>query len=112
MPLAVLRRMIAWIRAALAVFVVSSVGVGCTSQLVCESPVEPCVQTGGPTEAAVTAVAAGALWAGGGGCAIAGCRYPMVCNEGSGLCEHMRCGEHVGGCPPATRCEPTTYTCQ
>src|SRR5688572_30953739 len=41
---------------------------GCVSQMTCESPLDPCVQSGGPAEAAVTAAAAGALWVGGGGC--------------------------------------------
>ena len=78
----------------------------------CESPTGPCVQGGGPTEAAVTAVAAGALWAGAGGCATAGCRHPMVCNTGSGFCEHLACGENASVCPAGTRCEPTTRTCR
>src|SRR5262245_29749883 len=78
---------------------------GCVSQMSCDVPTEPCVETGGPGEAAVTAVAAGALWAGAGGCTTNGCRPPYVCNTGSGLCEHMRCGEGVGGCPPGTECD-------
>jgi hypothetical protein len=85
---------------------------GCVSQVSCEVPTEPCVETGGPGEAAVTAVAAGALWAGGGGCAIAGCRYPFVCNTGSGLCEHMACGEGKGSCPPGLSCDTMTSTCR
>jgi hypothetical protein len=86
-------------------------GVGCASQLVCETPSGACVNTGGPTEAAVTALAAGTLWAAGGGCAIAGCRYPLQCNQGSGLCEHLRCGEHRD-CPVSTSCDQSTYTCR
>jgi hypothetical protein len=85
---------------------------GCFSQLQCESPNGPCTETGGPGEAAVTAVAAGALWAGGGGCAINGCRYPYVCNKGSGLCEPMTCGEGKGTCPPGLACEAMTSTCR
>lgn len=104
--------MTACVRAVLAFFLLAHVSAGCASQMVCESPVDPCVQSGGPTEAAATALAAGALWAGGGGCAIAGCRHPMVCNEGSGLCEHPKCGEHAGVCPAGTRCEATTSTCR
>jgi hypothetical protein len=85
---------------------------GCVSQVTCETPADPCVQSGGPAEAAVTAVAAGALWAGSGGCAIAGCRTPYVCNSGSGLCEHMACGEGSGSCPPGTQCDSLTSTCR
>jgi hypothetical protein len=85
---------------------------GCVSQVSCEVPTEPCVETGGPGEAAVTAAAAGALWVGGGGCAIAGCRYPFVCNTGSGLCAHMACGEGVGSCPPGLSCDTMTSTCR
>jgi hypothetical protein len=85
---------------------------GCASQMTCESPTDPCVESGGPAEAAVTAVAAGALWAGNGGCATAGCRSPYVCNTGSGLCEHMPCGESRGSCPPGTQCDVLTSTCR
>jgi hypothetical protein len=86
--------------------------MGCASQMVCETPGGQCVNTGGPAEAAVTAAAAGAIWVGAGGCATAGCRHPMVCNTGSGLCEHMRCGELGSSCPAGTRCEPYTYVCR
>jgi hypothetical protein len=85
---------------------------GCVSQVMCETPSDPCVQSGGPAEAAVTAAAAGALWVGGGGCAIAGCRPPYVCNSRSGLCEHLACGEGRGSCPPGTRCDSLTSTCR
>lgn len=85
---------------------------GCVSQVTCESPLDPCVQSGGPAEAAVTAAAAGALWVGGGGCAIAGCRPPFVCNTGSGLCEHLACGEGRGNCPPGMTCDTMTSTCR
>ena len=83
----------------------------CATQMECQYPGGPCVETGGGTEAAVTAVTAGAIWAGGGGCKVAGCRYPMVCNEGSGLCEHLACGENRSVCPAGTRCDSTTSTC-
>jgi len=87
--------------------------VGCASQMVCDYPGagSQCVTTGGPLEAAVTAAAAGTLWVAGGGCAIAGCRYPLQCNQESGLCERLRCGEHRD-CPTGTSCDQSTYTCR
>ena len=80
--------------------------------MVCDSPMDPCVVTGGASEAIVTAAAASALWVGGGGCAIAGCRYPFVCNTGSGLCEHLRCDENRSTFPTGTSCDSLTYTCR
>lgn len=100
------------LRALAGVLVAIGWASGCTSQLYCDSPTGPCTEGGGPTEAAVTAVAAGALWAGGGGCKIAGCRYPLVCNQGSELCEYMPCGENASVCPAGTVCESTTQTCR
>jgi hypothetical protein len=86
---------------------------GCTSQLYCDntSPTSPCVRAGGAPEAAITAAAAGAVWVAGGGCAVAGCQHPLVCNEGTGLCEHPRCGEHRD-CPSGMRCDHQTSTCE
>jgi len=84
---------------------------GCTSQLYCESPSGPCVQGGGATEAAVTAAAAGTLWAAGNGCATAGCRYPYVCNEATGLCDPPSCGEHRD-CAAGMRCNLATSICE
>lgn len=77
----------------------------------CESPSGQCVQSGDAADAVVTAAAAGTIWVAGGGCAVAGCRYPMVCNEGSGLCESPRCGEHRD-CAAGMRCNLTTATCE
>lgn len=85
---------------------------GCATQMYCDYPTGPCTQAGGPTEAAVTAVAAGALWAGAGGCKIAGCRHPLVCNPASELCEYLPCGENKSVCPAGTRCESSTQTCR
>jgi len=93
-------------------FIALGSGAGCTSQLYCDYPTGQCTEAGGPTEAAVTAVAAGALWAGGGGCKINGCRYPLVCNQGSGFCEYMPCGENASICPAGTTCERTSQTCR
>ena len=98
------------VRALFGCSVVAALVNGCVSQMTCESPVDPCVESGGPAEAAVTAAAAGALWVGGGGCAIAGCRPPFVCNTGSGLCEHMACGAGRGTCPPGPSCDAMTST--
>lgn len=101
-----------WMGASAAVFIALAWASGYTSQLYCDYPTGQCTEGGGPTEAAVTAVAAGALWAGGGGCKIAGCRHPLVCNPGSELCEYLRCGENKSVCPAGTICEPTTQTCR
>jgi hypothetical protein len=101
-----------WPGAFASVWVAVGWASGCASQMYCEYPTGPCTQAGGPTEAAVTAVAAGALWAGGGGCKIAGCRHPLVCNQGSELCEYLPCGENKSVCPAGTRCEPTSQTCR
>jgi hypothetical protein len=85
---------------------------GCVSQLQCDGPTGPCVATGGPNEAAVTAAFAGAAWVVGGGCAIAGCRPPYVCNAETGLCEQMACGEGRGTCPAGWRCNYDTSSCE
>ena len=98
-------------RAALPLVVGASVLASCVSQMNCETPDGQCVESGGPTEAAVTAAAAGALWVGGGGCAIAGCRYPQQCNQELGLCEYPSCGEHRD-CPAGLRCDQATRKCQ
>lgn len=110
-PLSPLSRL-PWLRVSIALFIAVGWSSGCTSQLYCDYPTGPCTEAGGPTEAAVTAVAAGALWAGAGGCKIAGCRHPLVCNSGSELCEYLPCGENKSVCPAGTRCEPTTQTCR
>lgn len=102
------RLVLATIGCAVAALALSS----CVSQTLCDGPTGPCVQTGGPAEAAATAAIAGAVWVGGGGCAIAGCRPPRTCNTGSGLCELVRCGEGSGPCPPATTCDSVTRTCR
>jgi hypothetical protein len=87
----------------------------CTSDLQCKTAAngrEECVQTGGGGEAFVTGAAAGALWAAGGGCAVAGCRPPFVCNRKAGWCEPQRCGEGYGRCPAGTSCDGETLRCR
>jgi hypothetical protein len=92
--------------------------VGCFSELHCRDArdVDPgdrqCIGGGSAPEAVVTGVAAGALWAGGGGCKVAGCRPPMVCNEGSGFCENAPCGEGHPGCPIGTTCNARKLRCE
>lgn len=84
---------------------------GCTSQMYCQDATGQCVQSGGPDEAAATAAIAGGMWVAGGGCAMAGCKYPYVCNEGSGRCEAPRCGEHRD-CAAGMRCNTITSVCE
>ena len=85
---------------------------GCYTESRCQYPTGPCVETGGAAEAAVTAVAAGAIWVAADGCAVAGCRPPLVCNAQSGFCNYARCDEGGGPCPPGTRCDTKTKTCR
>jgi hypothetical protein len=59
--------------------------------------------------AAVTAVAAGVVWAAGGGCRLQGCPYGSFCDESSGFCEVRRCSQ---GCPPDTVCNEGLDRCQ
>lgn len=79
------------------IVVLLSILAGCTSGMQCGPSSEPdqreqCVSTGGPVEAAGTAVAAGVAW-GAVGCRVNGCHPPYVCNEDTGMCERMPCGE-------------------
>lgn len=84
------------------------------TQLVCreQGAREQCVTTGGPEAAIVTGAAAGAIWATAGGCKVAGCQPPLECNLDTELCQPMRCGEDLGGCPPAYHCDSKTRTCR
>ena len=59
--------------------------------------------------AALTAVAAGVVWAAGGGCRLQGCPYGSFCNEDSGFCDVRRCSQ---GCPPDTVCNEGLDRCQ
>ena len=59
--------------------------------------------------AAVTAVAAGAVWAAGGGCRLQGCPYGSYCNQESGFCDVRRCDQ---GCPDGTVCNEGLGRCQ
>ncbi|HKO90999.1 MAG TPA: hypothetical protein VJU61_07605 [Polyangiaceae bacterium] len=100
------------LRAALALLFAGVWQSGCYTESRCQYPTGPCVETGGAAEAAVTAVAAGALWATAGGCNVAGCRPPLVCNTTSGYCNYARCDEGGPPCPPGTRCNSKTSLCQ
>ena len=69
--------------------------------------------TGSPsvayTGAAVTAIAAGVLWAVGGGCKLQGCPYGSYCNQKTGFCDVRKCSE---GCPAFTVCNEGLGRCQ
>jgi hypothetical protein len=60
-------------------------------------------------EAALTAVAAGVIWAAGGGCRLQGCPYGSFCNNDSGFCQVKKCSE---GCPAMTVCNEGLDRCQ
>lgn len=66
-------------------------------------------QGGSPGLAAATALAAGTLWAAGGGCRLQGCPYGSYCNQKSTFCDVRRCGE---GCPEGTVCNEGLGRCQ
>ena len=100
------------VRAAVGLLLLGVWQSGCYTESRCQYPTGPCVETGGATEAAVTAVAAGAIWAAADGCAVAGCRPPLVCNAQSGFCNYARCDEGGPACPPGTKCDSTTSTCR
>jgi hypothetical protein len=80
-----------------------------------------CVACGGPQRlpgepgsanpglAVGTAVAAGVVWAAGGGCRLQGCPYGSYCDEKSGFCEVRKCSE---GCPTMTVCNEGLDRCQ
>jgi hypothetical protein len=59
--------------------------------------------------AALTAVAAGVIWAAGGGCRLQGCPYGSFCNQESGFCDVRRCAQ---GCPADTICNEGLNRCQ
>jgi hypothetical protein len=59
--------------------------------------------------AALTAVAAGVVWAAGGGCRLQGCPYGSYCNQDSGFCDVRRCEM---GCPRDTVCNEGLNRCQ
>jgi hypothetical protein len=61
------------------------------------------------TGAAVTAIAAGAVWAAGGGCKLQGCPYGSYCNQKTGFCDVRKCSE---GCPDDTICNEGLGRCQ
>lgn len=114
-----MRNVVRMLKASWALGLIASIGLGgCYSDVHCRDPgdVAPgdrqCIGGGGAPEAVVTGVAAGALWVGGGGCKVAGCRPPMVCNERSGLCESPRCGEGYGRCPLGMECNFGKRRCE
>jgi hypothetical protein len=100
-----------WLLVLLAVIVNNA----CNTQMVCNEPGpgHRCVQTGsGPGEAAIVGAAGAGMWLAGGGCKIAACHPPLVCNQQSGLCEHAICGEGYPRCPDRTSCDSRTHTCR
>lgn len=66
-------------------------------------------QTANASGALVTAIAAGAVWAAGGGCRMQGCPYGSYCNRKSGFCEVRKCSQ---GCPEDTICNEGLGRCQ
>src|SRR4051812_35583737 len=59
--------------------------------------------------AAITAAAAGSLWALGGGCRLQGCPYGSYCNQKSAFCDVRKCAD---GCPEGTVCNEGLGRCQ
>lgn len=59
--------------------------------------------------AAITAAAAGAVWAAGGGCRVQDCPYGTFCDQKSGYCKVRKCSE---GCPDGTVCNEGLDRCQ
>jgi len=87
---------------------------GCASGMQCGPSSDPqwrneCVATGGPVEAAGTAAAAGAAWAVE-GCTVNGCNMPYTCNEDTGYCERLTCGEGES-CPSPYECDLVRGRC-
>jgi hypothetical protein len=66
-------------------------------------------QTANIAGGASTAIAAGILWAAGGGCRLQGCPYGSYCNQKSGFCEVRKCSQ---GCPDGTICNEGLGRCQ
>jgi hypothetical protein len=62
------------------------------------------------SQAAATAIAAGALWTVE-GCTVNGCKPPYTCNAKTKLCERIRCGEDFGSCPGSFYCDPVKRVC-
>lgn len=72
-------------------------------------PGDPGVPVGNAGGAAITAAAAGVVWAVGGGCRLQGCPYGTFCNGTSGFCVVKKCSE---GCPSGTICNEGLDRCQ
>lgn len=95
------------LRAALRAGVLALLVAGCGG-----APAGPSVmgsQSVAYTGAAITAVAAGVLWAVGGGCKLQGCPYGSYCNQKTGFCDVRKCSE---GCPDFTVCNEGLGRCQ
>jgi hypothetical protein len=71
----------------------------------------PATNTGNAGGAVVTAAAATALWAAGGGCKLQGCPYGSYCNEKTGFCDVRKCSD-ASGCPNGTVCNEGLDRCQ
>ena len=86
---------------------------GCASETVCHNLDEfHCVQRGGPGAAIATAAAATAAW-GVVGCSVNGCTPGYLrCNERTGFCERIACGEGLPGCPEPWECDFENGTCE
>jgi len=61
--------------------------------------------------ATTVAATAGALWPIAGGCKVAGCEPPLVCNRDNGFCELPRCDE-AQRCPTNLHCNVSTERCE
>jgi len=83
----------------------------CLAWLGCHSPppAGPVMPGGTAGGAAITAAAAGVLWAVGGGCRLQGCPYGTYCDEKTGFCQTKKCSE---GCPNGTVCNEGLDRCQ
>jgi hypothetical protein len=92
-------------RAGLAIGLLASLSLGCAGS----APTPAGSQSVNATGALVTAIAAGALWAVGGGCRLQGCPYGSYCNQKNGFCEVRKCSE---GCPDDTICNEGLDRCQ
>src|ERR1700712_2908254 len=60
-------------------------------------------------DAIANAVAAGVIWATGGGCKLQGCPYGSYCSYDTGFCQTRKCSE---GCPLNTVCNEGLDRCQ
>src|SRR5688500_14395103 len=99
----------------LGVGVLAAAAAGCGGSMECERSDDPleaehCVQHGGTGEAVGTAVAAGVTWTVT-GCRVNGCNLPYTCNDATGFCERLPCGEGQA-CPPPYECDLEERRCE